>query len=391
MAGDREGIETRVTSRQVPEQSESHAGLLDESHKASGRAQFDAILVPTYRSPIYRSPSSLEDCINLAVRTRIPLVVVCSKDVNRFDVLDHTSQANIEVYAIDLPEPPERFLEIALVTSSDRQLRAASPGWSRDLSVKRNLGLVLARLVGWTRLMFLDDDICGITEHDVSALSAALDDHNVSALIPMDYPDNSVACHAHRDSGGEQDVFASASGLGVRCDRDGLAFFPNIYNEDWFFFCEDAASHKIAKVGLSHQIAYDPYEDPRRAAQEEFGDLLAEGLYARLDIHERIRDVDTDYWRTFIERRATFHQRVAEALAVHPDRELATRAGASVRAAQGQLAKITPSLCDRFVELWQRDLVEWRRYLSRLPRVDSVTKALEHLGLYYEASQPRSR
>ena len=99
----------------------------------------------------------------------------------------------------------------------------------------------------------------------MAALAAALEDHSVSALIPKQYPDNSVVCHAHRLGGGHQDVFASASGIGVRCDRDELAFFPNVYNEDWFFFADEAASHRIAKVGESRQRKYDPYDDPRRA------------------------------------------------------------------------------------------------------------------------------
>ena len=240
-----------------------------------------------------------------------------------------------------------------------------------DVSMKRNLGLVLARLLGWPRIMFLDDDIYGITGADVAALAAGLDDHSVSALIPKKFPDNSVACHAHRLGGGRQDVFASASGMGARCDRDDLAFFPNVYNEDWFFFSEEAASRKIAKVGEPRQIEYDPYDDPRRAAQQEFGDLLAEGLYARLDINEGFRGVDTDYWRDFIERRRALHERVAEALGQVAGRELAFRAGNSIRAAQDQLGKITPSLCRKFARLWQSDLLNWRLiwpiYLGSIP------------------------
>ena len=92
--------------------------------------------------------------------------------------------------------------------------------------------------------MFLDDDIYGITKEDVDALATALDDHRVSALIPEEFPDNSVVCHAHRLGGGLQEVFASASGIGVRCDRRHPSFFPNIYNEDWFFFSEEAASQR---------------------------------------------------------------------------------------------------------------------------------------------------
>jgi glycosyltransferase involved in cell wall biosynthesis len=326
--------------------------------------------------------------------------------VSARQVIDKASQASIEAFAIDLP--PNNHLGISFATSHT-ELTAASPDWGRDLSMKRNLGLILARLRGWTRLMFLDDDIYDIDEGDVDALATALDDHSVSALIPEQFPDNSVACHAHRLGRGDQEVFASASGIGVKCDRENLSFFPNIYNEDWFFFSEEAASHKIAKVGVSRQIVYDPYKNPLRAAQEEFGDLLAEGLYARLDRLDRSEDipgVDVDYWGSFIEIRMAFHKRVEEALARFSDTELAARARDlgyisdsglaarirnSIRTAQDQLKEITPSLCQRFVDSWQSDLTEWRRYITKLPHVDSTIGAFEYLGLDPEVSSFNSR
>ena len=172
-----------MTSPQVPEQSESHAGLLDESRRASAHARFDAILVPTYR-PVDR----LQSCIGLARRTGIPLIVVCSRAVSQKEVIERATRANVEAFALDLP--PGNPLAIDFATSEDEELSAASPGWNRDLSMKRNLGLVLARLLGWRRLMFLDDDIYRVGEKDVAALAAALENHSVSALIPKRYPDN---------------------------------------------------------------------------------------------------------------------------------------------------------------------------------------------------------
>ena len=375
-----------MTSPQIPGQGESHAGLLDESRTAPVHARFDAILVPTYR-PITR----LRSCIGLARRTGIPLIVVCSRAVNQKEVIDRATRANVEAFALDLP--PGNPLAIDLATSEDEELSAASPGWNRDLSMKRNLGLVLARLLGWRRLMFLDDDIYRVGERDVAALAAALEDHSVSALIPKRYPGNSVVCHAHRLGGGHQDVFASASGLGVRCDRDGLPFFPNVYNEDWFFFADEAASHRIAKVGESRQRKYDPYDDPGRAAREEFGDLLAEGLYARLDCNQGIWDVDANYWREFIESRMEFHQRVTEALGRVEDRhrDEAARARNSIRAAQDQLTRITPELCQKFVRLWQADQVKWRSYLADLPRLDSLMAAFKFLDIEPAGCHPHSR
>jgi hypothetical protein len=377
-------LKRRVTPHWVPEQSGSHAGLLDESRRHPSRSRFDAIIVPTYR-PV----SHLDFCIGLALRTRIPLLAVCSKEVHGREVVEVASQVGIEAFAIDLPSANP--FGIAFATSSDAELVATSPGWTRDVSMKRNLGLVLARLLGWPRLMYLDDDIRGVAVDDVDAMVAALEDHSVSALIPEHFPDNSVACHAHRLGGGMQDVFASASGIGVRCDRDDLGFFPNIYNEDWFFFSEEAASHKIAKVGVSYQIPYDPYDNPLRAAQEEFGDLLAEGLYARLDINEGISGVDIEYWSSFIETRMAFHERVTTALGQLEDRELAAKATDSVRAARDQLNQITPYLCQKFVDLWRSDLAQWRSYLTKLPRVDSIKDAFEYLGLDLAFSSPSRR
>lgn len=362
-------------SSRVPEQSSSHAGLLDESQGVPTHAQFDAIVVPTCR-PV----KNMWSCINLAGRTQTPLIVVCSREIGQDEVIERADLANVEAFAFDLP--PGNPLGIDFATSDDKELANLSRGWNRDLSIKRNTGLVLAQLLGWKKLMFLDDDIY-VTEEGMASLAAALEDHTVSALIPENFPDNSVVCHAHRLGGGEQDVFASASGIGVRCDRDDLAFFPNIYNEDWFFFAEEAASHKIAKVGVSHQNEYDPYSDPDRAAREEFGDLLAEGLYARLDRGEGIRDVDTDYWRDFIKERMAFHERVAEALDHVEDRDKkeAARARNSIHAAQDQLSRIRPEVCQRFMQLWQVDLENWRSYLADLPRSDSLAEAFKYLDI----------
>ena len=89
-----------------------------------------------------------------------------------------------------------------------------------------------------------------------------------------------MVCHARRDARLPQDVFLTGAVLGVHCNNLPLSFFPDIYNEDWFFFAREAASRDLRQVGQATQIEYNPYASPDRARQEEFGDLLAEGLYA---------------------------------------------------------------------------------------------------------------
>jgi glycosyltransferase involved in cell wall biosynthesis len=348
--------------------------------------------------PTNRSVEFLNACIGLAHETAVPLIVVCSRRVNKNQVVEAASRENVEVFAVDLPQYPANPLKgISFGTSTDEDLLAASSGKTRDLSTKRNLGLVIAKMLGWHRLMFLDDDIYGVSKGGVEALAAALNNHNVSALIPAYYPDNSVACHAFRLGGGDQGKFASAGGMGVRCNRDDLPFFPNIYNEDWFFFSEEAASRSIAVVGESQQLVYDPFKDPRRAVKEEFGDLLAEGLYAHLGDRPDFSDVDEAYWTGFKASRRAFLRRVAELLTAHPDSQrengegLTVRAAqVSIRAARVQLERIDSELCQKFIKLWQADLTEWRRYLADLPRLESVESALARLDLDY-AVTPNGR
>ena len=181
--------------------------------------------------------------------------------------------------------------------------------------------------------------------------------------------------------------------MGVQCDRDDLAFFPSIYNDDWFFFSVEAASRKIIKVGGSRRVEYDPYDDPDRAVKEEFGDLLAEGLYARLDHGHGLHGADTAYWGAFIKNRRMFHANVADSLRRHTERDKETKicrdiraAEVSIRAARNQLDRISPDLCNRFISLWQHDLVEWRRYLAKVDRVDSSGSASRYLNLDYAES-----
>lgn len=382
-----------MTSTEVPEQSTSHAGLLDSARRSVDDLGFAAIVVPTHRRV-----DSLSACMQLARQTRIPLVVVCSKLVRQHQVIKMATDVGVKAYALDWPSyrVNPNPLGIEFATSSDPELAAASSARTRDLSMKRNLGLVLARMLNWERLMFLDDDIYGITEEDVAALAAGLSDHSVSVLIPDKFEDNSVVCHANRLGGGQQDKFASAGGMGVQVRRNDLAFFPNIYNEDWFFFSAEAASHKIIQVGQSMQVEYDPYDDPDRAVKEEFGDLLAEGLYARLDHMQGLHGVDPAYWEGFIENRGVFHANVVASLRKHGERDKDTKTGrdvraaeVSVRAARNQLNRITPDLCDKFIRLWQQDLVEWQRHLTELDdkdRVDSIGSAFRHLNLDYAES-----
>ncbi|MBA2324348.1 MAG: hypothetical protein H0V92_10180 [Pseudonocardiales bacterium] len=260
-----------------------------------------------------------------------------------------------------------------LATSAARFARASAHRRS-DLSCKRNLGLLLARAMGWRKVVFVDDDIM-LTQTDVARIAHQLDNYQIAAMACREFPDNSVYCHARRLAQLPQDVFVSGAVLGVNC-RNGhsLPFFPDIYNEDWFFFGEAAAGHRLTKAGEAFQEEYDPFGHPDRAAVEEFGDLLAEGLYALIQAEgsgHTFRQVthraSEAYWKRFIEARTGDLTDLTDRLTWFLDREncgdRVKAAMHSLLAAQDQYRpdRITAERCVDFLEAWQQDAETWRR------------------------------
>ncbi len=197
-----------------------------------------------------------------------------------------------------------------------------------DAGTKRNVALLLSRQLGWRRLLFLDDDIQPPSAEEITRAVSMLGPGGASmASWPAhEFPDNSVVCHARRTVGLKQDTFLAGGCLLVDLTRP-LPFFPAVYNEDWLFCWEAVRDRRMALPGAVDQQPYNPF-DPRRAAREEFGDVLGEGLFALLHqspadlllglvgqgpVADRARIVDPayqpGYWAQVIEGRQALHAR----------------------------------------------------------------------------------
>jgi hypothetical protein len=92
-----------------------------------------------------------------------------------------------------------------------------------DLSLKRNIGLAVARMVGWDRVLFLDDDIIDVNPSHIRAAASLLGSHDVVGLKNVGFHDNSVVCHAlrrvERSLGMKQDTFVGGGAMAVAVDR----------------------------------------------------------------------------------------------------------------------------------------------------------------------------
>ena len=359
-----------------------------------GAASVDVIIVPTSRGA-----AALDGATFLARRLDVPLVALCSGRTLVTDVVERFHRTSLRALVVDVPDG-YRHGRIPRRTSAP-QFRRASSGRRSDLGLKRNLGLLIARLHAWGKVLFLDDDIgdivggvpVGISVDAVRRVAAQLDNHQVAGFTCRHYPDNSVVCHARRLAGLPQDTFVSGSALGVNCNDQPLPLFPDQYNEDWFFFSRLAAGRELAHVGSVIQAPYDPYEDPMRARREEFGDLVAEGLYdlfeeqsGEMKYFRRLRAADVPYWERCIASRRdglqVVHRRLQIAVnsgVISTDRAMA--ACRSVTEAAHQLSTLTPALCAEFLAAWEADLRDWEPETQRIRSVGNTRSAMESLGL----------
>ncbi|MFI9812309.1 hypothetical protein [Saccharothrix variisporea] len=362
----------------VPEHHDSHDRLLT-AVDSPARARVDAIIVPTNREPGF-----LAEAVSLARRLGSTLVVLCSGAADP----EATKQlaAGLDLVVVDItalrPDLLPDFETTRLLAGTDFDRRT-------DTSLKRNLGLVIARLMAWRRIAFLDDDITVPIPEDLELAAGALTG-SVSAvgLHVGGFPDNSVVCHANRETGGKQGTFIGGGALVVGRESTE-SFFPTIYNEDWFFLLDDQGLRGSALVGSVEQKPYDPYANDTRARAEEFGDTLAEGVFALLDEDRYPESTNIGYWRGFLRARRDLIDEILTRVraGVRGDKgepvpeRLTYRMDVALRAARKVCDAISPRLCVRYLQALRTDRERWRAFVRGLGEpisdVPQVLKALD--------------
>jgi hypothetical protein len=248
-----------------------------------------------------------------------------------------------------------------------------------DLSTKRNLAVLLARLLGWSRVLLLDDDITSLDARRVRAACRVLGaPHRAVGFKVGDHPDNSVVCHGVRAAGYPQDTFVGGSALLIDT-ASVLPFFPATYNEDLCFLCPLLVGRRVAQGGYARQLPYDAFDAPGRAIGQEFGDLLAEGLLSLVHLGAWSSKADASFWNAQMRGRRALIRRVADTMAASASHGRAVTS--ALEGAASRLETISPSACTTFIEDWLADAANWEDRVKALPRVRSLQQGMRALGL----------
>jgi hypothetical protein len=360
----------------VPQYS-SHTRLLVACQPGRRRRRIDAVLVPTVR-PV----ELLTFAIGLARDLGCPVLLLCSSASQgraATAVLDDVTGASVVVPAlVDHP-----MLELP----SLRPCTWRSQPYV-DTANKRNISLLVARALGWRRVLFLDDDITGLTAQEVTRTAALMRGGRLPVIgwrYPR-FPDNSVACHARRSSGEAQDVFLGAGALLVDV-ADDVPFFPAVYNDDWLFWHDVTVAGQLGWAGDVQQRPFNPFEDVNRAHRQEFGDVLAEGLFSLIHAGQPVLAACSPvYWGRVIQERRDMlsdtEERLSKLPGTHtPDGYEIHQVMKAVTECRQALGMFGEDDLARYTSQWRFDLSRWRARLHEVPRYDRVADALGWLGI----------
>jgi hypothetical protein len=327
--------------------------------------------------PTVRHPANLADSASLAIALDCPLITLHSGKWTSAQVAARRLPPQTDLIAINVPNRTTlRLPEFA----TSRILAATRFERPTDTSLKRNMGLMLCHMLGWKHIVFLDDDIEISDPADLELAAGLLATHNIVSLFVAGFPDNSVVCHAYRMAGGPQKSFVGGGAIVVEAQRT-CSFFPDIYNDDWFYMLDDEGLQPVAAAkGRVIQRPYDPFHDPERARGEELGDVLAEGVFWLLDQGRSVLDADLRHWKDFLVRRKTFINNVLSMVNgtdIMPAEK--RRIAEALKAARGRLMLITPGLCHDYLQALAADRRLWQSHMAGLQAQPSRRAALRQL------------
>jgi hypothetical protein len=227
-----------------------------------------------------------------------------------------------------------------------------APGY--DIPFKRNVALMESRWSGRRTIGLLDDDILLTAAQLDSAATALSKQADLVSFHVLDYPDVSTIDHVERlIRGVPSRVSIGGNCLFFRVEQ-AASFFPEVYNDDWFFLFSHVGLRRIASLGVAKQRPYRPWVDHGRIAFEQFGDIAIEGAKENIKDGRLPFDGSPQYWRVILDRYLT---KLNALISLAPDGEL----GSALFAARQVASALESQSFFRFLERYRTDVRAFER------------------------------
>ena len=130
-----------------------------------------------------RTTDNLEHAVTLAEAIDYWLVVLCSRQTQAADVGQLLSDKRFNKgLAVDIAHDYHHPLLTFISSDLARNELRFCVNPSGDLSTKRNLGLLLARMLGWNRIFFMDDDVRDLSLEDLRVTVSMVDRYRSAGM-----------------------------------------------------------------------------------------------------------------------------------------------------------------------------------------------------------------
>lgn len=203
------------------------------------------------------------------------------------------------------------------IEASDLHLLLRSLGkreW--NLGYARNLALLLAKVNGVKRALFLDDDIEVPDILTIKDTFNALDEYDFVGARIEGMPDNSIVGHIANELGVIDVDERMLSGGFLAFNPSYIEVpFANIYNEDWIWqLLQPAIARRHELECCVFHRSSDPYSNiPRRIKFQEFGEIIVTGLMAHLVEIDANLFTDSLFWEKVLSARKDFLGKIRHA------------------------------------------------------------------------------
>lgn len=169
-----------------------------------------------------------------------------------------------------------------------------------DTGIKRTLALLHAKARNYRNVLLLDDDIV-LTEYQISHTGSVLTIDNVcvAGFYVRGFADISTTRHIEHYIHPSRPINITMTGSALFVDPQLVdPIFPQIYNDDLFFFLRQQDHANVVSVGYSWQRPRTPWIDLSRISHEQYGDLIYETVLRHINAPETDSNIN---WQEEIE------------------------------------------------------------------------------------------